>query len=244
VSQARSQGAAPALAPLIEVRDLRFRYEDGTQALAGVHFALYPGESVALFGANGSGKTTFVLHLNGLLHGQGRISVCGEPLTSANLSVVRRKVGLVFQDPDDQLFMPTVMEDVCFGLLNQGMAPAAAIERAREALRQVGMEWAEGKAPYQLSGGEKRRVAIAGVVVMQPEILVLDEPTTSLDPPTERELAAILNRLPQAKIVATHDVAFARAVATRAVFFENGRITGEGGVDELARLRRWESRPS
>ena len=240
MSQSLPQGGA---APLIEVRNLRFRYEDGTQALAGVDFVLYPAESVALFGPNGSGKTTFVLHLNGLLQGEGQVSVCGELLTRANLSMVRRKVGLVFQDPDDQLFMPSVLEDVCFGLLNLGMAPEQAVERARQALRQVGMEWAEGKAPYQLSGGEKRRVAIAGVVVMQPEILVLDEPTTSLDPPTQRELAAILNRLPQAKIVATHDVAFARVVASRAVFFENGRITGEGGVDELARLRRWETQP-
>jgi len=225
--------------PVIEVRDLRFCYADGAPALDGVDFALMPGETVAVLGPNGSGKTTFALHLIGLLHGEGSISVCGKPVRRENLSFVRRKVGLLFQDADEQLFMPTVLEDVAFGPLNLGLAPEAAGERARAALRRVGMEEAAAKAPYHLSAGEKRRVALAGVLAMDPEVLVLDEPTTFLDPPSERQLVALLRELPQAKLLVTHDVPFARALATRAVFFERGRIVDQGPLEEVARRHGW-----
>ncbi len=228
-------------APLIRVRGLRYRYDDGTVALHGVDFDLLPGETVALLGPNGSGKTTFVLHLNGLLAGEGLVEVCGAPVTPATAAHVRRQIGLVFQDSDNQLFMPTVLEDVAFGPLNAGVAPGTALEQAREALARVGMEAAAGRAPYHLSAGEKKRVAIAGILAMRPEILILDEPTTFLDPPTRHALLDLLRGLPQAKIVVTHDVAFARALAGRAVFFEKGTVAGSGSVVELARRFAWGS---
>jgi cobalt/nickel transport system ATP-binding protein len=228
---------------VVEVRGLRYRYADGTQALDGIDFHLDAGECVALLGANGSGKTTFVLHLNGLLAGEGSIQVCGIPVSNKTLPQIRSRVGLVFQDSDEQLFMPTVLEDVAFGPMNQGLAPKEALHLASHALEDVGMAPAVHKAPYHLSSGEKRRAAIAGVLVMEPEILVLDEPTTSLDPPGRRDLIRLLRGLPQAKILVTHDVEFASALATRAVFFERGRVAGEGTVEEIARRFNWCSRP-
>jgi cobalt/nickel transport system ATP-binding protein len=227
-------------APLIEVRDLRFRYPDGAAALNGVDFRLEPGESVALLGANGSGKTTFMLHLNGLLTGRGSVEVCGLPLNRRNLPAVRRKIGLVFQDSESQLFMPTVIEDVAFGPMNHGLDRDQAVRRAAAALETVGMEGAEGRAPYHLSAGEKKRVAIAGILATDAEILVLDEPTTSLDPPGQRALAELLAALPQAKLVATHDIPFAMALCSRAVFFQRGVIAGEGSVQEVVSRFGWD----
>jgi cobalt/nickel transport system ATP-binding protein len=225
----------------IDVRNLHYRYPDGTQALDGIDFQLEEGECVALFGANGSGKTTFVLHLNGLLSGEGSVQVCGMPLNNETLPQVRAKVGLVFQDADEQLFMPTVLEDVAFGPVNLGLSPEEAAIRARAALEQVGMAGVIHKAPYHLSAGEKRRVALAGVLVMAPQILILDEPTTFLDPPAQRDLVKILRDLPPAKILVTHNVEFARSLATRAVFVERGRMAGEGTVDEIVRRFNWSS---
>jgi len=213
---------------IVTVRDLRFRYPDGTQALDGIDFHVDAGECVAIFGPNGSGKTTFVLHLMGLLKGEGAVELHG-------------KAGLVFQDPDEQLFMPTVLEDVAFGPLNQGLTAEAADARARVVLDRVGMAHALAKAPYHLSAGEKRRVAIAGVLAMQPDILILDEPTTFLDPPAQRDLIALLRELPQAKLLVTHDTGLAQALATRAVFFERGRIAGFGQVEELIQRFAWQA---
>ena len=224
---------------IIDIQGLRYRYPDGTVALDGVDFQLNDGETVALLGANGSGKTTFVLHLNGLISGEGRIEVCGMEMTKNNLAAIRRKVGLVFQDSDEQLFMPSVLEDVAFGPMNRGIPSAEAARQAREALQLVGMAHASHKAPYHLSAGEKRRVALAGVLVMNPSVLVLDEPTTFLDPPGQRELVALLKRLPQGKIIVTHDTSFARALATRAVFFDKGKIAGEGSVDRIVQRFDW-----
>lgn len=228
---------------VVAVRGLRYRYADGTQALDGIDFHLDAGECVALLGANGSGKTTFVLHLNGLLSGEGSIEICGMAMKRETLAAIRAKLGLVFQDSDEQLFMPTVLEDVAFGPRNLGLEAQPALERAAKMLERVRMSGAIRKAPYHLSSGEKRRAAIAGVLAMQPEVLVLDEPTTSLDPPGRRDLIELLGELPQAKILVTHDVEFAQALATRAVFFERGRIVGEGTVDEIARRFKWHSRP-
>jgi cobalt/nickel transport system ATP-binding protein len=227
------------MTPLIEVHGLHFQYEDGTQALDGVDFALQAGETVALLGANGSGKTTFVLHLNGILRGQGDVTVCGMLLSKETLPAVRAKIGMVFQDSDEQLFMPTVLEDVAFGPLNLGLTPDAAIDKAHFALQQVGLEQAAGKAPYHLSAGEKKRVALAGVLAMNPEILVLDEPNTFLDPPGRNNLVHLLKTLPQAKLIITHDTLFAAALASRAVFFEKGKLVAEGLVDEIVQRFNW-----
>ncbi len=228
--------------PLIEVAGLRYRYDDGTQALAGVDFTLFAGETVAILGPNGSGKTSFILHLNGLLTGEGRITICGLQLDKNNVSEIRRKIGMVFQDSDEQLFMPTVREDVMFGPLNMGETAAEAERLAAWALEQVGMTHVAGKAPYHLSAGEKRRVAIAGVLAMNPEILILDEPTTYLDPPAQRDLARLLRSLPQAKLIITHDADFAVALANRAVFFEHGRMVDQGGAAEVIERRKWRVR--
>ncbi len=228
---------------VVKVRGLRYRYPDGTQALDGIDFDLAAGECVALLGANGSGKTTFVLHLNGLLEGEGSIEICGQALNRAALPSIRTQVGLVFQEADEQLFMPTVLEDVAFGPLNLGFAPPEATARAAKALDRVGMGAVIHKAPYHLSAGEKRRVALAGVLAMEPKILVFDEPTTSLDPPAQRGLVRLLEDLPQAKILVTHDIGFASALATRAVFFDRGRVAGEGTVAEIVERFHWSTNP-
>lgn len=228
--------------PLIDIRGLQYSYDDGTQALNGVDFQLFSGETVALLGANGSGKTTFVLHLNGLLAGSNSVVICGLEVNGKNLPEIRRKVGVVFQDADEQLFMPTVLEDVAFGPLNLGLSTAEALSKAGLCLQQAGIADAAHKSPYHLSAGEKRRVAIAGVIAMSPEILVLDEPTTFLDPPGQRELLQLLRVLPQPKILVTHDVPFARAIATRAVFFEKGKIVASGSVDEIVSRFEWHAK--
>lgn len=225
---------------LLEVRGLRYAYPGGARALDGVDFDLEAGECVAVLGPNGSGKTTFLLHLNGLLMGEGSVEVCGLRLQPATIRQVRSRIGLVLQDPDDQLFMPTVLEDAAFGPRNLGLPPHEAEARARAALERVGMAHAVDRTPYQLSAGEKRRVAIAGVLAMEPEILVLDEPTTFLDPPARSELIRLLQGLPQAKIVVTHEAGLARALATRAVFFERGRITASGPVEDIIRRFAWD----
>ncbi|HET8548299.1 MAG TPA: ABC transporter ATP-binding protein [Bryobacteraceae bacterium] len=225
--------------PVISARGLIYCYPDGTPALRGVDFDLHEGETVVLFGPNGSGKTTFLHHLNGLIRGEGRLTVCNIDAEARNLARLREKVGLLFQDPDDQLFLPTVLEDVCFGPLNMGAEPAAAIEIAREMLELTGAAHVRSRAPQHLSAGEKRRVALAGVLAMRPAVLALDEPTTWLDPPAQRSLVSLLRTLPQAKVVATHDVPFARAVATRAVFFDSGRIVAAGEVDALVERFEW-----
>jgi len=228
------------MGPLVLVHDLKYKYEDGTVALNGVDFRLEKGETVALLGANGSGKTTFALHLNGLLSGEGTVEVCGLPVNAKNMVEVRRKIGLVFQDSESQLFMPTVLEDVAFGPLNHGLSPHQAVERAMAALEQVAMSAAAGKAPYHLSAGEKKRVAIAGILAVDPDILVLDEPTTFLDPPGQRALAQLLSTLPQAKILITHDMPFARATCCRAAFFSRGVVVEEGSVEQMARRYEWD----
>lgn len=227
-------------APILCVEGVSFSYGGGNRALDSVSFEIAAGESVVLLGPNGSGKTTLLLHLNGILKGAGRVMVCGMAAESPNLQAIRRKVGFLFQDPGDQLFLPTVLEDVMFGPLQAGAAPEAAREAARAALGRVGLEHLAAKAPYALSGGEKQRAALAGILATEPELLVLDEPTTHLDPPARRALIGLLQSLPQAKLVATHDAAFARAVSTRALFLEKGRLAAQGPTPEILERFSWE----
>jgi cobalt transport protein ATP-binding subunit len=220
-------------APALLVEDLTFRYPDGTAALAGVSFTLAPGEKLALLGPNGAGKSTLLLHLNGLLRGTGRIVVGGLPLTDGNLKEVRRKVGLVFQSPDDQLFCPTVFDDVAFGPRNLGLPEEEARERATRSLAAVGLAGQEQRSAYHLSWGEKKRAALATVLSLEPEVLALDEPVAFLDPRGRRELLELLRRLGGTQLVATHDLPLAEALCTRGVVLSRGRVAAEGPVAEL-----------
>ncbi|MEW6219251.1 MAG: ABC transporter ATP-binding protein [Thermodesulfobacteriota bacterium] len=214
---------------IVQVDDLAFRYPDGTQALAGVSFRITHGEAVAIIGANGAGKSTLLLHLNGALTPQeGRVRIGDYPLTAATLPAIRRTVGMVFQDPDDQLFMPTVREDIAFGPLNLGL-PAAEVEEAVDrALATVGAVHVRDRAPYRLSGGEKRAVAIATVLAMTPSILVMDEPSANLDPQARRRLIRLLAGFDHTRIIATHDLDLALELCNRTLVLAGGRLLADG----------------
>jgi cobalt/nickel transport system ATP-binding protein len=216
----------------IEARGLRFRYPDGTAGLDGVDLRIAHGERVAVLGPNGAGKTTLMLQLNGLLAGEGDLSVAGVDLPD-DLRTLRARVGLVFQDPDDQLFMPTVREDVAFGPLNLGATPAEAEALVAEALATVRMSHVAGRAPHQLSLGQRRRVAIATVLAMGPRLLVLDEPSASLDPRARRELLELLRGIDRTMLVVTHDLPFAAALCERAVVLSAGRVVADGPCGEI-----------
>jgi cobalt/nickel transport system ATP-binding protein len=222
----------------IEARGLRFSYPNGVPALSGVDLSVGDGERVAVLGPNGAGKTTLMLHLNGLLSGAGSLSVAGIDAAGGNARELRARVGLVFQDPDDQLFMPTVREDVAFGPLNLGAAPHEAAARADTALREVRMEHVAQRAPHQLSLGQRRRVAIATVLAMDPSLLVLDEPSASLDPRARRELLRMLEGLAQTLLVVTHDLPFAAELCERAVVLSGGRIVADGHCLDILRDER------
>ena len=229
------------------VNDVHYAYPDGHVALRGVNLAIGKGERVALLGPNGAGKTTLVLHLNGILHsgghalanqsGQaGRVEVAGlavDPGNRATLAEIRRRVGIVFQDPDDQLFMPTVAEDVAFGPANLGLGGVQLAERVDEALAAVGMSEHRDRAPHHLSFGQRRRVAVATVLAMRPEILVLDEPSSNLDPASRRELAEILLGLPVTILMVTHDLPYALQLCPRSVILDAGTIVADGQTSSL-----------
>jgi cobalt/nickel transport system ATP-binding protein len=221
----------------IEVRDLHFRYGDGTEALRGVSFSIAEGESVGLIGPNGAGKSTLLLHLNGLLpeawSGDSSVFVGGSPVNAATLPEVRRKVGLLFQDANDQLFCPTVFEDVAFGPQQLGLAEAEVRERVAAALAKAGIPGFERRAPHHLSVGEKRRVCLAGVLACGPSILVLDEPTGSLDPKGRRELKELLLHIPITKLIATHDLELVVELCSRVIVLDEGAVVAQGPTVEL-----------
>ncbi len=219
---------------LVEVRDLRFAYPDGTEALSGVTFRIHHGESVAIVGANGAGKSTLLLHLNGCLAPrQGMVRVGDIPLTEKTLADVRRTVGMVFQDPDDQLFMPTVYDDVAFGPLNMGLPFEDVDARVGSALATVGASHLAKRPPYRLSGGEKRLVAIATVLAMSPDILVLDEPTSNLDPRARRDLITLLKSFAHTKIIATHDLDMVMDLCGRTIVMHQGHVLADGPSTEI-----------
>ncbi|MFK8908172.1 energy-coupling factor ABC transporter ATP-binding protein [Streptomyces sp. YS-3] len=231
----------------LEVSGLAFAYPDGHQALFGVDLTVARGERVALLGPNGAGKTTLVLHLNGILiGGAGSVKVAGLPVEKRNLAEIRRRVGIVFQDPDDQLFMPTVREDVAFGPAASGMRGAELEARVRTALERVGMSEYADRPPHHLSFGQRRRVAVATVLAMEPEILVLDEPSSNLDPASRRELADILRALDVTVLMVTHDLPYALELCARSVILSGGTIAADGKTadvladEELMRTHRLE----
>jgi cobalt/nickel transport system ATP-binding protein len=215
--------------PVLDVQGLAFAYPDGHQALYGVNLHVHRGERVALLGPNGAGKTTLVLHLNGILDaGAGSVAVSGLPVTKDNLREIRRRVGIVFQDPDDQLFMPTVRDDVAFGPANLGIRGGELEKRVMEALDQVGMADYADRPPHHLSFGQRRRVAVATVLVMEPEVLVLDEPSSNLDPASRRELAEILTGLDVTLLMVTHDLPYAFELCPRSVVLSDGVVVADG----------------
>ncbi|MGV8080873.1 MAG: energy-coupling factor ABC transporter ATP-binding protein [Syntrophales bacterium] len=221
---------------LVEVKDLEYAYPDGTQALRGVSFRIVHGESVGLVGANGAGKSTLLLHLNGCLFpDRGTIRIGDHPLTKKNLNDVRRRVGTVFQDPDDQLFMPCVYDDVAFGPLNLGLPPEEVETCVREALRQVGIGHLAARPPYRISGGEKRAAAIATVLSMSPDVLVMDEPSSGLDPLSRRQLIGLLRKFHHTKIIATHDLDLVMDVCERTIVIGGGRIAADGPTLDIFR---------
>jgi len=231
--------------PVVDVRGLHFHYPDGHEALSGFDLQVGAAERVALLGPNGAGKTTFALHLNGIhVPDEGVVRIGGQVVEEVNLTEIRRQVGLVFQDADDQLFMPTVREDVAFGPANLGLRGADLDARVAEALAAVGATDLADRTPHHLSGGERRRVALATVLAMRPDVLVLDEPTSGLDPAGHRELVEVLRSLRITQLVITHDLPFALELCERAVIVDGGRVVADGATasvlsdaDLLARHR-------
>jgi len=219
---------------IVEAADLHYIYPDGTVGLNGVSFRITHGESVALVGENGAGKSTLLLHMNGyLIATQGKMRVGDFLVSKATLNTVRRSVGMVFQNSDDQLFMPSVFEDVAFGPMNFGLEKEELERKVMEALETVGAAHLKNRPPYRLSQGEKRAVAIASVLAMSPDILVMDEPTSSLDPQSRRRLIELLKTFQHTKIIATHDLDMAMDLCERTIMLHQGRVTADGPTVEL-----------
>ncbi len=219
---------------IVEVRDLHYTYPDGTLALQGINFRILHGEAVAIVGANGSGKSTLTLHMNGSVQPtSGTVRIGDLPINKATLNDVRRTVGMIFQNPDDQLFMPTAGEDVAFGPLNLGLPPEEIDACVNAALTQVGALHLHDRPPYHLSGGEKRAVAIATVLAMNPSILVMDEPSSGLDPFARRLLISQLQSFQHTRIVATHDMDLVLDLCPRTIILHNGKIAADGLTHEL-----------
>ncbi len=218
---------------IVRVDNLSFCYPDGQQALTDISLTIYQGETVALIGPNGAGKSTLLLHLNGILRSNGVVKVFGRPVDDKNLRWVRSKVGLIFQNPDDQLFSSTVFDDVAFGPINMGYSEAEVRQCVAKALDWVGMTGYEQHSPYHLSVGEKKRISIATVLAMAPEIMVIDEPTSNLDPGSKWSLISLLKRLPVTKIVASHDLKLVQALCQRTIILDQGRVIANSTTDHI-----------
>ena len=225
------------MTPALEVKDLHYSYAGGKEALRGLSFSIGEGESVGLVGPNGAGKSTLLLHLNGLLPDEltapANITIHGIPLQPDTVHTLRRRIGLLFQDPDDQLFCPTVFEDVAFGPLQLGISGAALQQVVLGSLKRVGLEDVASRAPHHLSGGERRRVCLAGVLACEPDVLILDEPTSDLDPKGKRELKTLLRTLPATKLIATHDLELVVELCPRVIVIDGGRVIADGPTTTL-----------
>lgn len=219
---------------IIEIKDLEYAYPDTTQALRGLNLRITHGESVAIVGANGAGKSTLLAHLIGLIFPTvGTVHIGGYPVTKQSLTHIRRSVGMVFQNPDDQLFMPTVYDDVAFGPLNLGLPHATVDARVTAALETVGAAHLKARPPYRLSGGQKRSVAIAAVLAMEPDILVMDEPTAGLDSLARRQLIKLLGSFKHTKIIATHDLDLVLDLCERTIVLHNGLVLADGCTTQI-----------
>ncbi len=223
--------------PAIEIRNLQFRYPDGKEALRGVSFSISEGECVGLVGPNGSGKSTLLLHLNGILPEEypktANVVICGKQLSKESASEIRRDVGLLFQDPDDQLFCPTVFEDVAFGPQQFGLSEKQVRNVVAKALEQTALLGSEDRSPHHLSSGEKRRVCLAGVLACEPKVLALDEPTSNLDPRGKRSLIKTLKSIPATKIIATHDLEMVVELCSRIILLDQGTVIADGPTQQL-----------
>lgn len=234
VAHAREISAVSPAQTAIQLDSVSFAYPDGRQALRDIQLVIAPGEKVALVGPNGAGKSTLLLHLNGVLGAlDGRVGVAGVAVQRATLPQVRALVGLVFQDPDDQLFSPTVFDDVAFGPLHMGLPEAEVCERVKAALAQVGMSGFEQRMPHHMSLGQRKRVAVATVLSMHPAVLALDEPSAGLDPRARRGLIQLLQELPQTMLVSTHDMRMVAEVFPRTIVLADGCIAHDAPTDAL-----------
>lgn len=219
---------------LIQFKEVCYSYPDGSHALRDINISIEKGDSLAIIGANGAGKSTFLMHFNGILSpSKGSLILEGTPFSQLKTNEIRKRVGMVFQNPDDQIIMPVVYEDVAFGPANMGL-PAEEVERrVLNSMEQTGISHLRDKVPYRLSGGEKRAVSIAGVLAMEPEILVMDEPGSSLDARSRRVLIELLKQFRHTKIIATHDLRLVREVCSRTVILKEGRIAADGKTEAV-----------
>lgn len=217
----------------VEIKTLSYVYPDGAKALEGVDLDIYEGEAVGIIGPNGAGKTTLLLHLNGLLSHESDIKIFGLKMAKGNIREIRKRVGVVFQDPDDQLFMPTVSEDVAFGPVSMGLPKGEAQEAVKKALRSVDLSGYEGRLSHHLSAGEKKRIAIATVLSMSPDILALDEPSSNLDPRHRRDLINLLNGFTISRVIVTHDLELVLDTCSRTVLLDKGKLIAGGTPREI-----------
>jgi len=223
----------------INLKIVRYSYPDGTHALRKINLKVPVGQSIAILGPNGSGKSTFAMHLNGAIENkESEINIMGLKLNKENLTEIRSRVGLVFQDPDDQLFCPTVFDDVAFGPINMGFSPEETEKIAMRAMKKAGVLHLKDSSPQHLSVGEKKRISIATVLAMDSEILVLDEPTANMDGRGKRELAELLKQLPQTKVIATHDLDFAGWLTQRSIILHKGRIVEDEPTKKLLKDKK------